>query len=248
MIYGVKPVLEKLKANPDRIRKIEISDNRRDSDSEFIRNTGKQLGIPVVFTNRRELDQRFSSNVNHQGVVAIISIADLISFEELIDQANDEDSPLIAVLEGIQDPGNLGAIIRSAECAGVSGVIFSERNSTDLTDTVVKTSAGAIDNVPLARASNVVTVIEKLKAEGYWVAGADANGETVYTDWGFREKTAIVLGSEGKGLRRLTTERCDVLLSIPLRGTISSLNVSVTAGVIFYEALRQKLGHKSGGK
>ena len=235
------PVLEKLRSSPGRIRKIQISAGRNDQRTSEIRSLAKDSGVPVLESNRRDLDQLFDREVNHQGIVAIVKNADLISIEELIEGALGNETSTIALLDGIQDPGNLGAIIRSAECAGLDGLILPERNSVGITDTVVKSSAGAVDNIALSQVGNVATAMNLLKEAGYWIIGADAAGENNYSDWDYDPKTVIVLGSEGKGIRRLTSEKCDVLVSIPMQGQTSSLNVSVTAGILFFEVNRQRL-------
>ncbi len=144
------------------------------------------------------------------------------------------------MLDGVEDPRNLGAVIRTVECAGAHGVFIPERRASGLTETVAKAAAGALEYVPVARAANVVRLIEELKERGIWTVGTAAGAETSYANWDWTQPCALLLGGEGEGLRRLVRERCDVLVSIPLRGRIESLNVSVAAGIVLYEALRQR--------
>jgi 23S rRNA (guanosine2251-2'-O)-methyltransferase len=151
-----------------------------------------------------------------------------------------ESEPLIVVLDGVEDPRNLGAILRTAECAGVDGVFIPERRAAGLTDAVAKAAAGAIEHVPVARATNLNRLIEQLKERNVWVVGAVADAAVNYTAWDWTRPSAIVLGGEGAGLHRLVRENCDVLVKIPVRGKIQSLNVSVAGGIILYEALRQR--------
>ncbi|HKP73376.1 MAG TPA: 23S rRNA (guanosine(2251)-2'-O)-methyltransferase RlmB, partial [Pyrinomonadaceae bacterium] len=150
------------------------------------------------------------------------------------------EPPLAVVLDGVEDPRNLGAIIRTAECAGVHGLFVPERRAVGLTETVAKAAAGALEYVPVARATNIARLVEEFKERGIWTVGTDAEANISYTDWDWRQPCALLLGGEGAGLRRLVRERCDVLVRIPLRGRISSLNVSVAAGIVLYEALRQR--------
>jgi 23S rRNA (guanosine2251-2'-O)-methyltransferase len=148
--------------------------------------------------------------------------------------------PLLVVLDGVEDPRNLGAILRTAECAGVDGVFIPERRAAGLNETVAKASAGAVEHLPVARATNLSRLIEQLKERNVWIVGTAGDASTSYTEWDWTRPSAVVLGGEGSGLHRLVREHCDVLVQIPVRGKIESLNVSVAAGVILYEALRQR--------
>jgi 23S rRNA (guanosine2251-2'-O)-methyltransferase len=181
---------------------------------------------------------------NHQGVVASVAAARYVSADELVERiaarVGTSEPPLALVLDGVEDPRNLGAIVRTAECAGVHGVFVPERRAAGLTETVAKAAAGALEYVPVARAGNLARLQEELKERGVWTVGAAAGAVMDYTEWDWTNPCAVFLGGEGEGLRRLLRERCDVLVSIPLRGRIESLNVSVAAGVILYEAVRQR--------
>jgi 23S rRNA (guanosine2251-2'-O)-methyltransferase len=192
---------------------------------------------------RAEL-QRLAAGANHQGVIATIAAAHYTHSDELLDalaaRVGTQDPPLAVVLDGVEDPRNLGAVIRTVECAGAHGVFVPERRASGLTETVAKAAAGALEYVPVARAANVVRLLEELKGRGVWTVGTAAEAETSYTDWDWTQPSALLLGGEGEGLRRLVRERCDVLVRIPLRGQIESLNVSVAAGIVLYEAVRQR--------
>jgi 23S rRNA (guanosine2251-2'-O)-methyltransferase len=186
---------------------------------------------------------------NHQGVVATIAAARYTPVDELLDaltaRVGTNEPPLAIILDGVEDPRNLGAIIRTVECAGAHGIFVPERRAAGLTETVAKSAAGALEYVPVARATNIVRLSEELKKRGVWTIGAASGAETSYTDWDWTQPCALLLGGEGEGLRRLVRERCDVLVSIPLLGKIESLNVSVAAGIVLYEALRQRTARRA---
>jgi 23S rRNA (guanosine2251-2'-O)-methyltransferase len=180
-------------------------------------------------------------NVSHQGVIAIASARQYATLDDILKIPERKGQPaLFLILDGIEDPRNLGAILRSAEATGVHGIIIPGRRSAGLTETVAKAAAGALEYVPVAKVVNIVNTIEEFKKNGIWVTGAEAGGETVYWDADFVRPTALVLGGEDKGVRRLVKEHCDCLVSLPLMGQISSLNVSVAAGALLYEVLRQR--------
>jgi 23S rRNA (guanosine2251-2'-O)-methyltransferase len=186
------------------------------------------------------------ANVNTQGVVALVAAARYHDADELLIKlaADKEHAALAVVLDGVEDPRNLGAIIRTAECAGAGGVFIPERRAAGLTDTVAKTAAGALEYVSVARTGNVVRLMERMKEHGIWTVGTAADAKRI-TPPGIGERPpALVLGGEGEGLRRLVRERCDALVRIPLMGHIESLNVSVAAGIVLYEAVRQRRSDK----
>jgi len=221
-IIGINPVLEALKAGRP-VQRLLVADQRKqDRDIQAILHLARECGAEIRFASREALN-REAPGTKHQGVIALQGRA-----------------PLFLVLDGVEDPRNLGAIIRTADAAGVHGVIIPERRATGLTETVAKAAAGAMEHVPVVKVVNIVNTLEDLKKAGVWVAGAEAGGETVYWDADFVRPTALVLGGEDRGVRRLVRERCDYLVSLPLLGRISSLNVSVAAGILLYEALRQR--------
>ena len=197
----------------------------------------KQNGIVVKEMPKTKLDFKLP-NVNHQGIAAVISSAEYADVSDIIEKANEMDDPLILVLDEIEDPHNLGAIIRTCEAAGVCGVIIPKRRSAGLNSTVAKVACGALEYVPVARVSNIAATLEKLKESGFWVYGADMDGEDVYsTD--ITGKSCIVIGSEGHGISRIVKDKCDVIVSLKMLGNINSLNASVAAGILIYEHVRQ---------
>ena len=242
-VYGLKPVLEMLRAGSKQLQQITISEAARHERMKELLELAKQARIPIHRVPRNALD-RLLPGVTHQGVVAKVAAAKYRDADDLLDelasQVNSGRPPLVLGLDAVEDPRNLGAILRTAECAGVNGVFIPERRAVGLTGTVAKTAAGALDRVPVARVTNLVQLIEQLKQRNIWVIGAAADGTSDYTGWDWTVPSALFLGSEGSGLHRLVRERCDALVRIPVRGQIESLNVSVATGVILYEALRQR--------
>ena len=239
-IIGIKPVLEALKAGRP-IRRLLVADQRKqDRDVQAILRLARECGAEVRFASREALN-REAPGANHQGVIAIASAKQYATLDEILAAPVLQGrAPLFLVLDGVEDPRNLGAIIRTADAAGVHGVIIPERRATGLTETVAKAAAGAMEHVPVVKVVNIVNTLEEFKKAGVWVAGAEAGGETIYWDADFVRPTALVLGGEDRGVRRLVREHCDYLVSLPQLGIISSLNVSVAAGILLYEALRQR--------
>lgn len=240
LIFGLLPVLEALRANNRRIEKVLIADGAREHRISEIIDLAKQNGILWQKSPRENLNKLVESGANHQGVVAFTSAADYTDADELLSEISVKKDALCVVLDGVEDPRNLGAILRSVECAGADGVFIPERRAVGLTETVAKSSAGATEYVKVAKVANINRLIEELKENDFWVVGTSGEAKTDYADWDWTRKTAFVLGSEGKGLHRLVAENCDVLVKIPMRGKIESLNVSVAAGVILFEAVRQR--------
>jgi 23S rRNA (guanosine2251-2'-O)-methyltransferase len=236
VIYGVNPVLEALRGRQRPVERIAIAVGTRIARFEELMKEARAADVPVVRQPGASLD-RLAGGRAHQGVVAWVGAARYATLETVIDRLGER--PLVVLLDGVEDPHNLGAIIRTAECAGAAGIVIPERGAVGLTEIVAKTSAGALEHLPVARVTNLVAAIETLKKSGAWVAGLEADGPTPYTRYDFSGVTAVVFGGEGHGLRRLVRERCDVLLSIPLFGAISSLNVSVAVGAVLFEARRQ---------
>jgi 23S rRNA (guanosine2251-2'-O)-methyltransferase len=241
-IFGIKPVIEALRAGSP-VKSVLIAEQRKsDRDVREIIQLARGSGIEVRMTTRDALN-REAPNVLHQGVLAVVTAREYASLDDILKiPAEKNQSPLFLVLDGVEDPRNLGAILRTAEVTGVHGVIIPERRAAGLTETAAKTAAGAVEYVPVVKVVNIVNTLEDLKKCGIWIAGADAGGDMVYWDADFIRPTAIILGGEGKGIRRLVREHCDYLVSLPLMGRINSLNVSVASGVLLYEALRQRRG------
>ncbi len=242
-IYGLIPVLEALRAGGKKLEQITIAEGAKHERLRELVDLARQSRVPVHRVPRLVLD-RALPGVTHQGVVARSAAAMYRDATELLDELGSQVTtatpPLILGLDAVEDPRNLGAILRTAECAGVGGVFIPERRAVGLTATVAKTAAGALEHIPVARVTNLVQLIEQLKQRNIWVVGAAADGASDYTDWDWTVASALFLGGEGTGLHRLVRERCDTLVRIPLRGRIESLNVSVAAGVILFEALRQR--------
>jgi len=237
--FGVLPVLEMLRANARRIEKIVIAEGVREKRLQDIFDLARTNGVRVDRVARETLEKLIAPDANHQGVVAFAAAAAYVEPEEILESTGDS-APLIVILDGIEDPRNLGAVLRSVECAGADGVIIPERRAVGLTDTVAKSSAGAVEHVKVAKATNLNRLIEDLKARNIWVVGTSGDAKTNYDEWDWRQPSAIVLGAEGSGLHRLVAENCDVLVKIPMYGKIDSLNVSVAAGIILFEARRQR--------
>ena len=242
-VYGVLPVLEALRAGSRRVERVVVAEGANESRLRELLELARERGVPVRRAPRAELE-RAAAGANHQGVVASVGAASYADADQLLDalsaRVGTDDPPLALVLDGVEDPRNLGAIIRTAECAGAHGVFVPERRAAGLTETAAKASAGALEYVPVARAANLARLQEELKRRGLWTVGAAAEGAVEYTEWDWTRPCALLMGGEGEGLRRLLRERCDVLVRIPLLGRIESLNVSVAAGVLLYEAVRQR--------
>src|ERR1044071_3988298 len=239
VIYGPNAVLEALRAGKRQIEAITILESARPDRLKALLDLARQKGVPVHRVPRFDL-----GDVRHQGVVARIAAARYADADELLDQLESRigsaDPPLAVGLDGVEDPHNMGSILRTAECAGVHGVFIAERRAVGLTSVVAKVAAGALEYVPVARVTNLVRLIDQLKERNIWVVGAAAEAKQSYTEWEWRLPAAIVLGSEGHGLHRLVREHCDTLVRIPVVGKLESLNVSVAAGVLLYEARRQR--------
>ncbi|MDQ1560235.1 MAG: rRNA (guanosine2251-2-O)-methyltransferase [Pyrinomonadaceae bacterium] len=243
-LYGVLPVLEALRAGNRRIERITIAEGVHEARLRELFELAREFRVTIRRAPRAELQRIAAAGANHQGVVAHVAAVAYADAGELADalaaRVGTDAPPLAVVLDGVEDPRNLGAIIRTAECAGVHGLFVPERRAAGLTETVAKAAAGALEYLPVARATNITRLVEEFKARGIWTIGTDAEANIAYTDWDWTQPCALLLGGEGAGLRRLVRERCDALVRIPLRGRIPSLNVSVAAAVVLYEAVRQR--------
>ena len=242
LLYGVNPVLEALRA--DRIPSdITIAEGVRDQRLRELIDLARAKNVLVKRVPRAQLDREVG-NSHHQGVIAHVAPAAYSDADDLLeaisnDQVRDAEA-LFLVLDGIEDPRNLGAILRTAECAGVDGVFMPERRAAGLNETVAKASAGAVEHLRIARVTNLNVLIGQLKERNLWVVGAAGDAPIDYVDWDWTRPSALVLGAEGSGLHRLVREHCDALVRIPVRGKVESLNVSVAGGIVLYEALRQR--------
>ena len=239
LIEGRNAVIEALRAGRA-IDKIYIAKGEVDQTLGHIASKARAQGVVVVETDRRKLDAMSKTHA-HQGVVALCAVKDYCTVEDLLQLAEEKgEPPFLVMCDEISDPHNLGAIIRTAECVGAHGVIIPKRRSAGLTAVVDKASAGAAEHLPIARVANLSAAIETLKKAGVWVYGAAAEGESPLWKTDLTGSICVVIGSEGDGISRLVREHCDVLVSIPMKGEISSLNASAAAAVLLYEALRQR--------
>lgn len=237
-LEGRNAVLEVLKSGRD-IEKIIVQKGNVEGTIRRIVGIAKEKGVVVQEVVKQKLDE-MSQTKNHQGVIAIVSEHEYADIEDIINSAESKgEKPFIIILDNITDPHNLGAIIRTAECAGAHGVIIPKRRSVGLTAVVGKTSAGAIEYMPVARVTNIARTIDDIKSRGIWVACADMGGDD-YFDASLDGALALVIGSEGEGVSRLVKEKCDFTVSIPMYGKISSLNASVATALLMYEAVRQR--------
>lgn len=238
IVYGVNAVIEALRSGQVRAVRVATDGGRL----EEVRRLATAHGVPVARVAVEVLD-RVAGGVVHQGVAADVAAPDPLALEELIDQA--ADPALLLVLDGIEDPQNVGAILRAGDAAGVDGVVRQTRRAAALAS-VAKTSAGAVAHVKLASVVNIARALTQLQAAGIWTVGLAADGDDIYGDFDLTLPTALVLGSEGQGLRRLVRERCDRVASIPMCGRVNSLNVGVAAGVALFEAVRQRHAGRRG--
>ncbi len=237
-VEGRNPVLELLNSQR-KIERLIVAKGLNPAGYKIVEGA-KRKGIRVEYVPRQRLDN-LSEKGNHQGLIAL---TEKFRYAEgpkaIIEEVRAKgQEPLIVVLDKVKDPHNLGAVIRTAHCSGAHGVIIPKRNAAKVTPTVIKSAAGATEHIPIARVTNIVRTIEKMKVLGLWVAGADMDGDIMYNA-DFNGPIALVAGSEGKGLSRLVRDRCDFLVKVPMKGTITSLNVSVAVGVLLYEVLRQR--------
>ena len=241
IIEGRNAVIEALRAGTA-IDKIYLQKGETDKTLGHIASKARSAGAVVVEADRRKLDAMSRTHA-HQGVIALCAVREYASVEDILQAAADKgEAPLLVVCDELSDPHNLGAVIRTAECAGAHGVIIPKRRSAGLTAVVAKTSAGAVAHVPVARVPNLPALLKELKEEGVWVFGAAMDGSTPLYQADLKGPAAIVIGSEGSGLGRLVEETCDFTVSIPMFGKINSLNASAAAAVLLYEAVRQRTG------
>ncbi len=239
-LIGIHAVKEALEAQRPMDR-IAIAKGRQDSRVEEIVQLARKQGVSVRFEERSQID-RVAGSKDHQGVVAIAAARAAATLDDILALANasPQSRGLIVLLDGVEDPHNLGAIVRTALASGAHGVVIPERRAAGITDAVARASAGALAHLPVAKVTNLVRTMEELKEAGYWLAGLDEQSEKSYTELDYTSPIGIVLGSEGKGLHELTRKRCDFVVSLPTTGPVKSLNVSVAAGVVLFEALRQR--------
>ena len=238
-IEGRNSVLELLESERD-INKILIAKGERHGSINKIITIAKQRKIVIAEVERQKLNA-ISETDNHQGVIAIVPPFNYVEVEDIINEAKSKnEDPFVLLLDGIEDPHNLGSIIRTAETAGVHGVIIPKRRAASVNATVSKSSAGAVEHMKIARVNNINETIKYLKEEGLWICGTDGEAKEYYYNQNLKGPMAIVIGSEGFGMSRLVKENCDFLVKIPMQGKITSLNASVSAGIVIYEAVKQR--------
>jgi 23S rRNA (guanosine2251-2'-O)-methyltransferase len=238
VVEGRNPVIEVLKSNRT-LEKLYVAKGNVEGSIKVILSMAKEKGYVISEVDKRKLDE-MSTTGSHQGVIAIVSPYTYSSIDEILEYAKQKgEDPFIIILDEIEDPHNLGSIVRSANVCGAHGVIIPKRRSALVTATVIKSSAGAVEHTKIAKITNINQTIEELKKKGVWVAGTDMNGEVCYKA-NLKGPMAIVIGSEGKGISKLVRENCDLIISIPMKGEINSLNASVAAGIVMYEGMRQR--------
>ncbi len=242
-IYGRNAVLEALKSG-NKVSKVFLCFGVDSPQIKSIYAIASKSKIPCVTFDKRkfaELERKISTaNIKTQGVIALKQIVDTISIAELLEISQNKKNPLIVLLDEITDPHNLGAIARTAECVGASGLILPERNTSPITPVAIKASAGALEYIPIAYTTNLNNAITQLKDNGFWIVGTSDKSAKPYTEKIYNSPIGLIIGSEGKGIRPSIIKHCDFLVSIEMQGKISSLNASVAAGVIMFEILRQR--------
>lgn len=236
-IYGKNPVIEALKSDRD-IHKIWIAENSQKGQMQHILKLAKERNVFVQYVPRKKLDQMIP---DHQGVVAQIAAYQYAEVDDLLNHAKSKnEDPFLVILDGLEDPHNLGSILRTADACGVHGIIIPKRRSVGLTQTVAKLSTGAIEYVPVARVTNLARTIDELKEKGLWIFGTDMKDSQDYRKMDATLPLALVIGSEGKGISRLVREKCDFIVHLPMKGHVTSLNASVAAAILMYEVQRKR--------
>ena len=237
-IYGINAVREALKSRGRAFQWVGVAKERHDLRLQRVVEDCRKIGIAVRFLPRQELD-RMAGNGAHQGVVAVTSAKQYNDLDDVVAVKRGQYS-LIVVLDGVEDPHNLGAVLRTADAAGADGVVIPERRAAGVTAIVAKSSAGASEHLPIARVNNIARTLEELKSRNLWIVGLDERAQQTYDALDYNMDCAIVLGAEGKGVHELVRRKCDFLVSIPMLGKVPSLNVSVAAAVVLYEIARQR--------
>ncbi|GJQ19728.1 MAG: 23S rRNA (guanosine(2251)-2'-O)-methyltransferase RlmB [Bacteroidia bacterium] len=238
-VSGRKPVLEALKS-PRSIQKILILYGTRGKVIDDIRHQARRAGVPVTEVDKQRFAQ-IADMATAQGVAAVVESKEYVEIEDLLDQVKQSGaSPRFLILDEIEDPHNLGALIRTAECAGFHGVILTKHRGAGITEVVARSSAGASLHLPAARVANIAHTLDLLKEHGLWIVGTDEEGEKTYDEIDYDGGIAVVVGNEGRGMRRLVKEKCDYLVRIPVFGTVKSLNASVAGALVMYEAVRKR--------
>lgn len=237
-IEGRNPIIEALKSDRE-IDKLLIAKGAETGSMKKVIGMAKEKGIAISFVERKKLDMMSESH-NHQGVIAYVAAHSYVSIDDILEKAEKlGEDPFVIILDEITDPHNLGSIMRTADAVGAHGIIIPKRRSVGLTSIVAKTSAGAIEYVPVCKVSNISATIDELKKRGLWICGADMRGTVSYNQ-DLKGSLGLVIGSEGKGISKLVKKKCDFLVKLPMKGDVSSLNASVAASVLMYEVVRQR--------
>ncbi|MEJ5244625.1 MAG: 23S rRNA (guanosine(2251)-2'-O)-methyltransferase RlmB [Bacteroidota bacterium] len=243
-IYGKNSIREALRSQPEKISKIYVLYDIQSKEIFSIIANARKHKIPCVQLDKNKfnaLEKRICPEGSRsQGIIALQELVESLTLGELIDKINKTENPILLILDGITDPHNLGAIARAAECAGAKGIILPERKAATITPVAIKSSAGALQHLPVAYVTNTNLAIQKLKEAGFWIIGTSDKAKHLYTDDIYNQPIAIIIGSEGSGIKPSVAKHCDYLVKIPMQGKVSSLNASVAAGVILFEAVRQR--------
>lgn len=243
VLVGRNAVTEALKSGRG-INKLWIASGDREGSVAEIAALAKERGIVVQYVERAKIES-LAGGHRHQGVLAYVAPVPYAELDDILKAAEEKgEAPFLVLLDELEDPHNLGALLRTADATGVHGILIPKRRSVSLNATVAKTSAGAVEYVPVARIGNIAQTLKKLKEEGFWVAGADMDGEKAYYEADLTGPLVLVVGSEGRGMSRLTKEACDFIVSMPMVGRINSLNASVAGSILMYESMRQRLQKK----
>jgi 23S rRNA (guanosine2251-2'-O)-methyltransferase len=238
-LAGVKSIMEALRGRR-KVHKIYVQEGRTGKKIEELLRFAQKKAVFVQYVEKQRLDEMYTVS-NHQGIIAQVDSYQYAEVDEMLEKAAMAgDEPFLLILDGMEDPQNMGSIIRTAECAGVQGVIIPQHNSSEITAAVARASAGAVEHILVARETNLVNCIKRLKEKGLWVIGADMDGTSDYFNCKMPSPTVLVIGGEGRGIRRLVRENCDLLVKIPMMGSVQSLNASVAAALVMYEVLRQR--------
>ena len=241
LLTGLNPVLEAVKKGERNFDRIYIAKGRGGPKIDELIKLARDRDIHIRF-EQREIIDKLADTANHQGVVGVVSAKEYTTVDEILSIAEKrKEQPFIIILDGIDNPQNLGGIIRSAEAAGVHGIIIPERRAVGITDAVAKSSAGAVEYVAVAKVGNINNTIAELKEKGIWIVGVDMKGEKRYCEMDYKMPLAVVIGSEGEGVKSLVIKNCDFVVSIPQKGKVNSLNASVAAGIIIFEILKSRL-------
>ncbi len=245
ILYGINPVFEALKAGRKILAEVFIAEGKHGAPFQTLRQLAREKGIPIQVRPKEDLTN-LAKTERHQGVIGLPADSPPTSFEDRLSAIRSaQGHALVLILDSIEDPQNLGSLIRTAEASGAQGIIIPKDRAVGVTPAVVKASAGAAAHIPVVRVTNLARTLEELKGEGFWIVGADARGEKNLYDMKFDMKVGLVIGSEGKGIRPLVLKKCDFTIFIPMKGKISSLNAAIAGAVILFEILRQQLVGKN---